>query len=33
MGLHVSYRGTSTEDLPEVAQEMEERLRALGYIE
>ena len=32
MGIHVSYRGSSTEALPEVALEMEERLRALGYI-
>ena len=32
VGLHVSYRGTSTEALPEVAREMEDRLRALGYI-
>jgi arylsulfatase A-like enzyme len=31
-GLHVSYRGPSAEPRPEIAREMEERLRALGYI-
>jgi arylsulfatase A-like enzyme/SAM-dependent methyltransferase len=31
-GLHVSYQGPSPEPRPEVAREMEERLRALGYI-
>ena len=28
----VSYRGPSAEPRPEIAREMEERLRALGYI-
>jgi arylsulfatase A-like enzyme/SAM-dependent methyltransferase len=32
VGLHVSYRGPSAEPHPEIAREMEERLRALGYI-
>jgi arylsulfatase A-like enzyme len=32
VGLYVSYRGPSTEPHPEIAREMEERLRALGYI-
>jgi hypothetical protein len=32
VGLHVSYRGPSTEPRPEVAREMEQRLRSLGYI-
>jgi hypothetical protein len=32
VGLHVSYRGSSSEPRPELAQEMQERLRALGYI-
>jgi hypothetical protein len=32
VGIYVAYRGTSKKPRPEVAREMEERLRTLGYV-